>query len=160
MTTITAKRTLNLIKVPNMAVKDFVYLGSNRSTNASEENEIQRRIGRANTVYFSLLSIMRSAGKFGCFQGHFFNWWKRKFSSMSRQACPLIMFPQRKKMITHWKIIWYWTGEWGNVTVQHGGSWWNWVDKCRGKHSVWCLLCTWRWSHTTPPPPNYFVDSL
>jgi hypothetical protein len=39
MSTITAKRTLNLIKVANMAVKDFVYLGSNQSTNASQRGE-------------------------------------------------------------------------------------------------------------------------
>jgi hypothetical protein len=42
------------------AVKDFVYLGSNLSANAGEENEIQRRIGQENKVYFTLLPIMRS----------------------------------------------------------------------------------------------------
>jgi hypothetical protein len=42
------------------AVKEFVYLGSNLSANAGEENEIQRRIGQANRVYFTLLPIMRS----------------------------------------------------------------------------------------------------
>jgi hypothetical protein len=41
-------------------VTDFVYLGSNLSADAGEENEIQRRIGQANTVYFTLLPIMRS----------------------------------------------------------------------------------------------------
>jgi hypothetical protein len=42
------------------AVKDFVYLGSNLSVNAGEENEIQRRIGKENSVYFTLLLIMIS----------------------------------------------------------------------------------------------------
>jgi hypothetical protein len=41
------------------AVKDFVYLGSNLSANTGEENEIQRSIGQANRVYFTLLPIMR-----------------------------------------------------------------------------------------------------
>jgi hypothetical protein len=39
------------------AVKDFVYLRSNLSANAGEENEIQRRTGQANRVYFTLLPI-------------------------------------------------------------------------------------------------------
>jgi hypothetical protein len=30
------------------AVKDFVYMGSNQSTNAGKENEIPRRNGQAN----------------------------------------------------------------------------------------------------------------
>jgi hypothetical protein len=42
------------------ALENFVYLGSNQSTNAGEENEIQRRILQENRVYFSLLPIMRS----------------------------------------------------------------------------------------------------
>jgi hypothetical protein len=42
------------------AAKDFVYLGSNQSTKAGKENEIQRRVGQANRAYFSLLPIMRS----------------------------------------------------------------------------------------------------
>jgi hypothetical protein len=42
------------------AVKDFVYLGSNQSTNSGEEMEIQRRILQANRMYFSLLPITRS----------------------------------------------------------------------------------------------------
>jgi hypothetical protein len=42
------------------AVKDFVHLGSNQSTNAGEETEIQRRILQANRMYFSLLAITRS----------------------------------------------------------------------------------------------------
>jgi lipid A disaccharide synthetase len=42
------------------AVKNFVYLGSNLSANGSEENDIRRRIGQTNRVYFTLLPIMRS----------------------------------------------------------------------------------------------------
>jgi sorting nexin-29 len=42
------------------AVKDFVYLGSNLSANGSEGNDIRKRIGQANRVYFTLLPIMRT----------------------------------------------------------------------------------------------------
>jgi hypothetical protein len=42
------------------ALKDFVYLGSNQSTNAGEKNGSQRRILQESRVYFSLLPIMRS----------------------------------------------------------------------------------------------------
>jgi sorting nexin-29 len=35
------------------AVKDFVYLGSNLSANGSEENDIRRRIGQANRVFYT-----------------------------------------------------------------------------------------------------------
>jgi hypothetical protein len=38
------------------AVTDFVYLGSNQSTNSGEENEIDQ----AKRVYFSLLPVMGS----------------------------------------------------------------------------------------------------
>jgi hypothetical protein len=38
-------------------------VGSNQSTNAGEEMEIQKRILQANRMYFSLLAIMRSKEK-------------------------------------------------------------------------------------------------
>jgi sorting nexin-29 len=44
--------TITLMGEMIEAVKDFVYLGSNLSANASKENEIQRRTGQANRVYF------------------------------------------------------------------------------------------------------------
>jgi hypothetical protein len=41
-------------------VKDFVYLGSNQSANGGEDIEIERKIGQANRVSFSLVLSMRS----------------------------------------------------------------------------------------------------
>jgi sorting nexin-29 len=52
--------SITLMREMIEAVKDFVYLGPNLSANAGEENEIQRRTGQANRVYFTLLPIMRS----------------------------------------------------------------------------------------------------
>jgi hypothetical protein len=50
--------SINVMEERIKGVKGSAYLRSHRSTNSGEENEIQRRLGQANRVYFSLLPIM------------------------------------------------------------------------------------------------------